>query len=431
MTDAADGSLAAVYEYTPFGDPVAAEGPAANVNPFRFSTKYFDSETGLYYYGYRYYAPQIQRWTSRDPLGEAGGVNLYAFVGNDPVNAIDPLGLTATDTDKITTDYIKEMDASLRADPNLVFKPWSKYFVLWISARTFFVEAPVMVGRGVRQAFSEANESIRNELARTPADATSQRAALRAAQMFVNGSRPVVYGTYLYSEAVSIGPVARLRYLRPVVPYFAATGAVVTTSNVLLTPSSELQIEDVMDLGAAYWASWHTVGARFQAPRATGSPEVDETLWRLQRSSASISLGSNGAGTPPFTVVPRPRMSLQIVTAPNGKSVRIWGQAEASSSTTPGHAEAIRAQVAHMVQSGLYSDILMQRSWRTATGRVAKGRKIPDVIGLRWNHKVDGWEVQSITDDFSDLLLRLRNGMSTVPPKNQGTIDVIPPVQQK
>jgi RHS repeat-associated protein len=54
MTDAADGSLAAMYEYTPFGELVAAEGPAANVNPFCFSTKYFDSETGLYYYGYRY-----------------------------------------------------------------------------------------------------------------------------------------------------------------------------------------------------------------------------------------------------------------------------------------------------------------------------------------------------------------------------------------
>jgi RHS repeat-associated protein len=98
LTDAADGSLAAVYEYSPFGELVAAEGPAANANPFRFSTKYFDAETGLYYYGYRYYAPKIQRWTSRDPLNEAGGVNLYAFVGNDPVNKVDPLGLSSQTT---------------------------------------------------------------------------------------------------------------------------------------------------------------------------------------------------------------------------------------------------------------------------------------------------------------------------------------------
>jgi len=48
---------------------------------------------GIYYYGYRYYHPDLQRWINRDPLGEAGGINLYGFVGNDPVNRIDPWGL--------------------------------------------------------------------------------------------------------------------------------------------------------------------------------------------------------------------------------------------------------------------------------------------------------------------------------------------------
>jgi uncharacterized protein (DUF2235 family) len=52
-----------------------------------------DQETGLSYYGYRYYSPTMGRWLSRDPLGEAGGVNLVGFVGNSPENATDPLGL--------------------------------------------------------------------------------------------------------------------------------------------------------------------------------------------------------------------------------------------------------------------------------------------------------------------------------------------------
>ncbi len=43
--------------------------------------------------GYRFYSPEMGRWTTRDPLGEAGGVNLYAFVGNNPVNWVDPWGL--------------------------------------------------------------------------------------------------------------------------------------------------------------------------------------------------------------------------------------------------------------------------------------------------------------------------------------------------
>jgi len=60
---------------------------------FRFSTKYLDSETALYYYGYRYYDPQNGRWLSRDPIGEQGGMNLRNFVLNRAIEDIDPLGL--------------------------------------------------------------------------------------------------------------------------------------------------------------------------------------------------------------------------------------------------------------------------------------------------------------------------------------------------
>jgi RHS repeat-associated protein len=61
--------------------------------PMLFSTKYYDHEVGLYYYGYRYYRPETGTWLNRDPLAEEGGLNLYAMVGNDPVNSVDPLGL--------------------------------------------------------------------------------------------------------------------------------------------------------------------------------------------------------------------------------------------------------------------------------------------------------------------------------------------------
>jgi uncharacterized protein RhaS with RHS repeats len=47
----------------------------------------------LYYYGYRYYDPNLQRWLNRDPIQEAGGINLYGFVGNDAVNIFDLFGL--------------------------------------------------------------------------------------------------------------------------------------------------------------------------------------------------------------------------------------------------------------------------------------------------------------------------------------------------
>jgi RHS repeat-associated protein len=76
----------------PFGELIRATGPLAFVNPFRFSTKYQDDETGYLYYGYRYYDPSTGRWPNRDPLEEDGGLNIYAVAGNAPVNALDILG---------------------------------------------------------------------------------------------------------------------------------------------------------------------------------------------------------------------------------------------------------------------------------------------------------------------------------------------------
>jgi RHS repeat-associated protein len=87
-----DGAVTAHYEYGPFGEALRVTGSYAGQNPFRFSTKYADDETGLLYYGYRYYTPETGRWLSRDPIGEAGGMNLYGFCANDSANLIDPLG---------------------------------------------------------------------------------------------------------------------------------------------------------------------------------------------------------------------------------------------------------------------------------------------------------------------------------------------------
>ncbi|PTY01140.1 hypothetical protein DB354_00415 [Opitutus sp. ER46] len=92
-----DGSPAAVYEYGPFGERMRAEGTYATTNPFRHATKFTDEESGLVYYGRRYYSPSLGRFISRDPIGAAGGPNLYGFVANDPVNRSDYLGMAQDD----------------------------------------------------------------------------------------------------------------------------------------------------------------------------------------------------------------------------------------------------------------------------------------------------------------------------------------------
>ena len=64
----------------------------ATDNPFRFSTKWFDNDTGLGYWGYRWYGPGMGRWINRDPIEEEGGINLLVFVFNDALNGADYLG---------------------------------------------------------------------------------------------------------------------------------------------------------------------------------------------------------------------------------------------------------------------------------------------------------------------------------------------------
>jgi len=68
-------------------------GPLAEANLCRFSSKEWHANAGLYYYGYRYYDPNLQRWLNWDPIKERGGLNLYRFVANNAVNSIDPFGL--------------------------------------------------------------------------------------------------------------------------------------------------------------------------------------------------------------------------------------------------------------------------------------------------------------------------------------------------
>jgi RHS repeat-associated protein len=72
LINAADGTLAANYEYGPFGEVIRATGPLARVNPIRFSTKYQDDESDMLYYGFRYYKPSTGTWPNRDPLEELG-----------------------------------------------------------------------------------------------------------------------------------------------------------------------------------------------------------------------------------------------------------------------------------------------------------------------------------------------------------------------
>jgi RHS repeat-associated protein len=90
LTSAA-GALAQTYTFDSFGKQTASSGSLTN--PFQYTGREFDPETGLYYYRARYYDPSIGRFWSEDPLGVAEGQDFYAYANNDVTGFRDPLGL--------------------------------------------------------------------------------------------------------------------------------------------------------------------------------------------------------------------------------------------------------------------------------------------------------------------------------------------------
>jgi RHS repeat-associated protein len=81
-------SGAVAHTYSEFGAPGAGDWFT-----YRFAGYRYDTETGLYYVRARYYSPSLGRFLQTDPVGIIGGANLYAYVGNDPLNRTDPTGL--------------------------------------------------------------------------------------------------------------------------------------------------------------------------------------------------------------------------------------------------------------------------------------------------------------------------------------------------
>ena len=104
LTDAA-GSIVETYEYSAFGrmnifdatgQDITATGSTIG-NPYGFTGRRFDAETGLWYYRNRMYSPVLGRFLQRDPAGYVDGLNLYAYTMNNPLSYLDPDGLIARD----------------------------------------------------------------------------------------------------------------------------------------------------------------------------------------------------------------------------------------------------------------------------------------------------------------------------------------------
>jgi RHS repeat-associated protein len=115
------GNIVEQCSYDIFGEPSCISGLG---NPYKFTGRRYDAETGLYYYRERYYSPQLGRFLSPDPIGYEEGLNLYTYCGNNPINWLDPWGLCKADPEVL--DEMKE-DAKKVVDEEIARKGWPRY----------------------------------------------------------------------------------------------------------------------------------------------------------------------------------------------------------------------------------------------------------------------------------------------------------------
>jgi RHS repeat-associated protein len=87
------GAVTETYTYDTYGKPTASTGVL--VNPFQYTGREFDSETGIYYYRARYFDPSVGRFLNQDPIRFGGGTNFYAYTQNRPADLTDPWGFQA------------------------------------------------------------------------------------------------------------------------------------------------------------------------------------------------------------------------------------------------------------------------------------------------------------------------------------------------
>lgn len=193
-----NGAELARYRYDPFGQLLSATGTWAELNPYQFSSKERDAATGFYYYGYRYYSPTTGRWLSRDPLEEQGGVNLYGFVGNDPLNDSDSLGLESWWRAAARTAF--NMARVLIAPGYLIAKAIGKYLLPCIGDQLLDLLQLGLDGLGLIPGLGEVFDGINALISFARGDYAAAALSIAAMVPFAGWAATAAKGALRYAD---------------------------------------------------------------------------------------------------------------------------------------------------------------------------------------------------------------------------------------
>ena len=133
-----NGVKQASYLYDPFGNLLSMSGPLAAANHYRAFSKEWDPLSGDYYFGLRFYSPNLQRWRNADPIGFGGGLNMHRFVFNNPLGYVDLLGLEA--------GYTYNPDGSMTLPNEDVYAQGAENFATGLRNAWDFLKPPVPPG---------------------------------------------------------------------------------------------------------------------------------------------------------------------------------------------------------------------------------------------------------------------------------------------
>ena len=132
-----NGSVVEFYDYSPFGQMTCYDNDGLLLaestigNPYGYTGRRLDAETGLWYYRNRMYSATLGRFLQRDPAGFVDGLNLYAYVKNNPLRLIDSFGLVSRELGSDPTDLPVHVLNDITVIEKKTKLPWEVVWCRW------------------------------------------------------------------------------------------------------------------------------------------------------------------------------------------------------------------------------------------------------------------------------------------------------------